>query len=53
MNVYAKDENGETRKVKDIYVCKDGVLVKLEEGTPEYYAAIEESIRQGVLFLGT
>lgn len=53
MKLYAKDENGKTRRVKAAFKCIDGKFVKLKKGTPEYYAAIEESIRQGVVFLGS
>lgn len=53
MKLYAKTDNGEKRKVKDIYKCIDGKLVKLKKNTPAYFAAIEAGVKQGVIFFGT
>lgn len=53
MKLYAKTDNGEKRKVKAVFKCIDGKPVKLKKGTLEWYKALNESIRQGVVFLGT
>lgn len=53
MKLYAKTDNGEKRKVKAVFKCIDGKLVKLKKGTLEWYKAVNESIRQGVLVIGT
>ena len=41
MEIYIKDEHGEKRRVKAVYVFKDGAPVHIKEGTPLHYAAIE------------
>ena len=49
-----KTENGEVRELKTIYKgSEDGTPVKLEEDTPEYFAAALEAAMQGVLTYGT
>ena len=53
MNLYAVDGNGEKRKVKAIWKCINGKPVKLEEGTPEYFDAVREVEKQGVICYGT
>lgn len=53
MKLYAKTDNGEKRKVKAVYKCIDGKPVKLKKNTPAYFAAIEECVKQGVIFFGT
>lgn len=53
MKLYAIDENGVKREVEAAWKgSADGKLIKLEEGTPEYFEAVNNGIRQGVVFLG-
>ena len=54
MMIYVKDENGKAHEVKAIYKgSEDGTTVKMEEDTPEYFAAAREAAMQGVLTYGT
>lgn len=53
MKLYAKTDNGEKRKVKAVFKCIDGKIVKLKKNTPAYFAAIEEGVKQGVISFGT
>lgn len=54
MKLYAITENGEKRRVKNVYRgTADGTPEKLTDGTPEYNEAVKEAIRQGVLEIGT
>ena len=54
MMIYVKDENGKDRMVKAIYKgSEDGTPVKMEEDTPEYFAAAREAAMQGMLTYGT
>ncbi len=48
MELYIKDEHSEKRKVKTVYVCKNGAPVRVEEGTPLYCAVIEYAQMRGV-----
>lgn len=48
MEIYIKDERGEKRRVKAIYVFKDGVFVRIEEGTPLHYAVAEYARLRGL-----
>lgn len=41
MEIYIKDERGEKRRVKAVYVFKNGALVHIKEGTPLHYAVTE------------
>lgn len=41
MELYIKDERGEKRRVKAVYVFKGGAPVYVEEGTPLHYAVTE------------
>lgn len=41
MELYIKDERGEKRRVKAVYVCKNGAPMRVEEGTPLHYAVTE------------
>lgn len=41
MELYIKDERGEKRRVKAVYVCKNGAPVRVEEGTPLHCAVVE------------
>lgn len=50
MELYVKDENGKSRRIKAIYKgSEDGTPVKLKEGTPEYDAAVKLAILREVL----
>lgn len=53
MDIYVTDENGKKRRVKAVYKGIDGKPVKLEEDTPEYFAAVREAALQGVICYGT
>ncbi len=53
MKLYVRDENGEIRKVKAVHKCIGGKPVKLKKGSLEWYKAVNESIRQGVLVIGS
>ncbi len=53
MKLYAITESGEKREVKNVYRgTANGTPEMLTEGTPEYYEAVNEAIRQGVLAIG-
>lgn len=53
MKLYAITENGERRKVKGCITRINGKNVKIKKGSPEWYKAVNEAIRQGVLEVGT
>lgn len=47
-------ENGKKRELKNVYRgTADGTPEMLTEGTPEYWNAVNEGIRQGALVIGT
>lgn len=46
MEIYIKDERGEKRRVKAVYVFK--ALVHIKEGTPLHYAATEYARLRGL-----
>lgn len=48
MELYIKDERGEKRRVKVVYVCKNGAPMRVEEGTPLHYAVAEHARLRGV-----
>ena len=48
MEIYIKDEHGEKRRVKAVYVFKDGALVHIKDGTPLHYAVIEYARPRGL-----
>lgn len=48
MEIYIKDERGEKRRVKAVYVFKDGAPVHIKEGTPLHYAVIEYARLRGM-----
>lgn len=48
MELYIKDKRGEKRRVKAVYVCKDGVPVRVKEGTPLHYAVAEYARLRGL-----
>ena len=48
MKIYIKDERGEKRRVKAIYVFKDDAPVHIKEGTPLHYAVIEYARLRGL-----
>lgn len=48
MGLYIKDERGEKRRVKAVYVCKNGAPVRIEEGTPLHYAVTEYARLRGL-----
>lgn len=53
MKLYAITKNGERRKVKSCFTHINGKDVKLKKGSPEWYKAVNEAIRQGVLEVGS
>lgn len=53
MKPYVIDENGKQRKIKAIHTCVNGKAIVLKRNTPEYFSAIQEGIKQGVVHLGT
>ena len=48
MEIYIKDERGEKRMVKAVYVFKNGALVHIKEGTPLHYAVTEYARLRGL-----
>ena len=48
MEVYIKDESGEKRRVKAVYVFKDSAPVHIKEGAPMHYAVIEYARLRGL-----
>lgn len=48
MEIYIKDESVEKRRVKDVYVFKNGAHVHIKEGTPLHYAVIEYARLRGL-----
>lgn len=48
MEIYIKDERGDKRRVKAMYVFKDGAPVHIEGGTPLHYAVIEYARLRGL-----
>lgn len=53
MDLYARDENGEKRRVKAVYKGINGKPVKLEDDTLEYLEAVRYAAQQGVICYGT
>ena len=52
MKLYVILESGEKRKVKAVHKCINRKPVKLKKGSPVWYEAVNEAIRQGVLIIG-
>lgn len=48
MEIYIKDERGEKRRVKAVYVFKNGSPVHIKEGTSLHYAVIEYARLRGL-----
>lgn len=48
MELCIKDEHGEKRRVKAVYVCKNGAPVRVEKGTPLHCAVIEYAQLRGL-----
>ena len=48
MEIYIKDERGEKRRVKAVYVFKNGTPVYIKEGTPLHYAVTEYARLRGL-----
>ena len=48
MEIYIKDERGEKRRVRAVYVFKNGTPVYIKEGTPLHYAVIEYARLRGM-----
>ena len=48
MEIYIKDKRGEKRRVKDVYVFKNGAPVHIKEGTPMHYAVTEYARLRGL-----
>lgn len=48
MEIYIKDERGEKRRVKAVYVYKNGAPVHIKEGTPLHYAVTEYARLRGL-----
>ena len=48
MEIYIKDERGEKRRVKAIYVFNDGAPMHIQEGTPLHYAVTEYAQLRGL-----
>ena len=48
MEIYIKDERGEKRRVKAVYIFKDGARMHIKEGTPLHYAVTEYARLRGL-----
>ena len=48
MDIYIKDERGEKRRVRAVYVFKNSALVHIKEGTPLHYAVTEYARLRGL-----
>lgn len=48
MEIYIKDERGEKRRVKAMYVYKDGAPMHIKEDTLLHYAVIEYARLRGL-----
>ena len=48
MEIYIKDERGEKRRVKAVYVFKNCAPVHIKAGTPLHYAVIEYARLRGL-----
>ena len=53
MKLFAITENGKKREVKAVHRCINGNPAKLKKGSPAWYEAVNETIRQGVCVIGT
>lgn len=54
MGLCVKTENNEFHEVKAIYKgSADGTPIKLEEDTPEYWAAVRVAVMQGLIISST
>lgn len=53
MKLYGFDKNGKKREVKDCFTRVNDKVVKIKKGSPAWYEAVNEAIRQGVLVLGS
>lgn len=53
MKLFATTENGEKRRIKDCFKRINDKTVKIKKGSPAWYKAVNEAIRQGVLVIGS